>query len=77
MTPAEEIRFIAREHEFATSTEIALALLASRQLVAAVLGRSISDRDHAEHTRRGREIDWLQVDIMRKRIAERRQRLAA
>jgi hypothetical protein len=73
----DKIRYIAREHEFATSGEIACALQTSRQIVAAVLGRSISERDHAEHARRGHEIDWAMVTIIRRRLAYRAERSAA
>ena len=72
----ETIRYLACEYELATSGEIACALQVSRQLVASVLGRSISERDHAEHGRRGHAIDWAMVTIMRRRMVEWKARAA-
>ena len=79
MTNAETIRWLFREFELATTSEVSLAANTRRGVVSCTVGGDIAARrDMRERKERKQNsiIDWYQVALMRKRLGER-QRAAA
>lgn len=78
MMTADEIRFLFSEYEIALSAEIAIASGRRESSVCEVIGRFAANlRDGNEAKVRGRNTDQDLIRIMRKRVAERRERLEA
>jgi hypothetical protein len=78
MMTADEVRLLFKEYATATSFEVSVASEWSVETLRAIVGSNrAANRDWREIKHRGKASDHDLIRIMRKRVAERRERKAA